>query len=236
MRRFILQNNIARFRERLALETDPCAVRTLQGLLREAERDLVVMEAELYGAHDGPSPRLVGPPLWDAPEMALFRKEFDAARQMLMVIDHGPGLRIVDINRRFEDVAGVRREDVVDRPLFEAFPDNPDESDGSGVRSLYDSLKIVLETGRPHAMEPVRYDVRDGGGRWIERWWRPVNAPLFDEHRRLAYVLQSCEEIEAPVATAGACPASGVGDAEPALAPAYSHPGAPGARPRGLTI
>jgi PAS domain S-box-containing protein len=202
MRRFILQHNIARFRERLAAETDPCALRTLHGLLRDAERELAVFEAELYGAHDGPTPRLTGPPLWGSPEMAAFRKEFDASRQMLMVLDHGPGLRIVDVNRRFAAVTGAAREDLVDKPLFEAFPDNPEEPDVSGVRDLYDSLKIVLETGRPHAMDSLRYDVRDRNGCWVQRWWRPVNAPLFDEHRRLAYILQSCEEIEPPAATA----------------------------------
>lgn len=200
MRRFILQNNIIRFQERLRAETDPCAIRTLQGLLREAERELVVVEAELYGAHHGPSPKLAGPPLWDAPELATFRKEFHASHQMLMLIDHGPGLRIVDINTRFADVPALKREDIVGKPLFEAFPDNPDNPGDSSVRNLYVSLKRVLDTGRAHAMGVVRYDVRDTDGVWIERWWRPVNAPLFDEHHRLTYVLQRCVEVPPPSA------------------------------------
>ncbi|MFN3583014.1 PAS domain-containing protein [Phenylobacterium sp.] len=219
MRRFILQHNIARFRERLAVETDPSAQRTLQGLLRDAERELAIAEAELYGAHPGPCPKPAGPSLWDSPELSAFRTEFHASHQMLMLLDHGPGLHIVDINRRFVEVTGVRREDIVGKPLFEAFPDNPDEPDASGVQILYDSLKVVLETSRPHAMDALRYDVRGADGEWVERWWRPVNAPLFDEHRRLAYILQSCEEIKAPATARAPCPADGFTVAMPALIP-----------------
>ncbi len=87
-----------------------------------------------------------------------------------MMIDPGPNLKIVDINPAFAVMAQVEQAQVVGRPLFEAFPENPGHPEADGVSNLYRSLQTVARTGSPDAMELQRYDTRDGEGRWRERY------------------------------------------------------------------
>jgi hypothetical protein len=75
-----------------------------------------------------------------------------------MLLDSGPGLTIIDINSAYAAATLIARGDVVGRSLFEVFPDNPNDALADGVSNLCASLKIVADTGQPHAMAIQRYD------------------------------------------------------------------------------
>jgi len=77
------------------------------------------------------------------------------------------------------------RDAIAGEKLFDVFSDNPNDPSADGVSNLYASLKIAAETGRPHTMAFQRYDVRDAAGRFVERYWRPLNTPLFDQEVHL---------------------------------------------------
>jgi hypothetical protein len=40
-----------------------------------------------------------------------------------------------------------------------------------------------------------RYDIRDPDGQFVERYWQPVNTPIFDESGRLIYLLHWVEDV-----------------------------------------
>ena len=52
------------------------------------------------------------------------------------------------------------RDDVIGRPLFEVFPDNPDDPATEGVRNLKASLARVRRERRDDAMSVQKYDVQ----------------------------------------------------------------------------
>src|SRR5258708_32793231 len=83
-----------------------------------------------------------------------------------------PDLVVVDANRDFLDVTGRNREDLVGRPIFEAFPANPAIHEEDGQRSLRSSLETVLATGIRDAMGTNRYDLEVQGhpGEFEERY------------------------------------------------------------------
>lgn len=116
-----------------------------------------------------------------------------------MLLDPGPGLRIVDVNDSYARATMTGREYVNGKPLFEIFPDNPDCASADGVNNLYASLEIAARTGRPHTMPIQRYDVRDPNGHFVERYWSPTNTPLFDEDQHLAYLLHHVEDVTSDV-------------------------------------
>lgn len=41
-----------------------------------------------------------------------------------------------------------------------------------------------------------RYDVRYASGHFVERYWQPVNTPIFDAKGRLVYLLHHVEEVQ----------------------------------------
>src|SRR4051794_28341585 len=51
------------------------------------------------------------------------------------------------------------REKIIGKSLFEAFPDNPEIPDATGVKNLRQSLDHVVEHKVLHEMKYQRYDV-----------------------------------------------------------------------------
>jgi PAS domain-containing protein len=108
-----------------------------------------------------------------------------------------PEFDIADMNLAYLEVAGRTREELAGRNVFAAFPDNPSDSENSGPRSLARSLHRVLATGEPDALPFVQYDVEVPGspGEFAQRFWCPVNAPVFSADGRIVLIAQCVEEI-----------------------------------------
>lgn len=114
---------------------------------------------------------------------------FAAAPHAYLVLD--PNLTIRDVNDRYLELTGTTRAQLVGRPLFEAFPDNPEDTGADGTRNLRLSLETVLETREPHRMAVQKYDipVRDAeDGRFAERYWQPINTPVMDREEVIAII------------------------------------------------
>lgn len=200
MQQFILQGNIGRFEEQLKSVEDDAARNTLNFLLTDARRQLSLLESARFGSHSK-LPRAHGGPAGvraaAAPDEThqTFRATFADSVHPYLIIDPGPGLLIVDANPAYCAATMTARGDIVGKPLFEVFPDNPDDGAADGVTNLFRSICIVGQTLRPHAMAVQRYDIRDGGGNFVERHWQPVNSPLFDEQGALKFILHHVEDV-----------------------------------------
>lgn len=107
-------------------------------------------------------------------------------------------LTIVGVSDAYARATLTRREDIVGKPIFEVFPDNPDDPAADGVRNLHVSLKRVLASGKPDTMAVQKYDIRkaeqDGGG-FEERYWSPVNSPVLDESGCVTYIIHKAEDV-----------------------------------------
>ena len=197
MQKFICEQNIAHFQKLLDQATEPALRRTLEGLLKSAQRDLAMLESALSGAEISPLEarrRRHG----DAQTIRQqFQPEFDASPHPYMLLDPAPGLHIVDINDAYARATLTKPEDVVGHSLFEIFPDNPDHPLADGVSNLYASLRTVVKTGQPHAMAVQRYDIRDPQGQFVERHWQPINSPIHDRDGLLIYILHHVEDVTA---------------------------------------
>lgn len=63
-----------------------------------------------------------------------------------------PDLVIVEANRAYLELLGRTREELLGRPVFEAFPPAPDALDEEGRNPLEISFLRARETGRPDVM------------------------------------------------------------------------------------
>lgn len=107
-----------------------------------------------------------------------------------------------DVNEAFLSSMGRTRDQVVGRYLWDAFPDSQDLA-VTGMRKLQASLRWVAATGERDAMTLHRYDVErsDQPGVWEERYWSPVNVPVFGPDGRVALLLHREEDITELVRT-----------------------------------
>ena len=93
----------------------------------------------------------------------------------------------------------TKRETIVGRHIFDAFPDNPETPEANAVANVRASIAQVLATKQPHEMAPQHYDVPDPAqpGRFVERHWQPRHTPVLDAQGQVQFIIQSVQDITA---------------------------------------
>src|SRR3712207_9520888 len=79
-----------------------------------------------------------------------FRSVFEALPGLYLVLaPDDPAFTVVGASDAYLRATMRARDEVVGRPLFEAFPDDPQDPRATGVRNLRASLETVLRTRQP---------------------------------------------------------------------------------------
>lgn len=125
-----------------------------------------------------------------------FQTLFESAPGLYLVLT--PDLMIVAVSDAYLRATLTKRDDILGRHLFDIFPDNPDEACATGTSNLRASLNRVLQLRKPDAMAAQKYDIRrpesEGGG-FEERYWSPVNSPVFGKDNTITYLIHRVEDI-----------------------------------------
>jgi len=131
-----------------------------------------------------------------APSAIDFRLLFESAPGLYLVLT--PSFEIIGASDAYLRATMTQRENLLGKHVFEAFPDNPNDPAASGVRKLHESLKSVLDSRRPDTMAVQKYDIRrpeSEGSEFEERFWSPVNTPVFDTNGGLIYIIHRVEDV-----------------------------------------
>lgn len=125
-----------------------------------------------------------------------FRALFEASPGLYLVLK--PDLTIVAVTDAYLRATMTTREQILGRGIFDVFPDNPDDPRASGVRNLKASLQRVMATGVADSMPLQKYDIRrpeSEGGTFEERYWSPLNTPVFSGKGHLTYIIHCVEDV-----------------------------------------
>jgi two-component system sensor histidine kinase EvgS len=125
-----------------------------------------------------------------------FRVLFESLPGLYLVLDYD--FNIVAVSDDYAHATMTRREEIIGCGIFDVFPDNPNDPSADGVRNLQASLLSVRHTGKAHAMAIQKYDIRKPeaeGGEFEERYWSPLNSPVFDADGTLAYIIHRVEDV-----------------------------------------
>ncbi|WP_128430460.1 PP2C family protein-serine/threonine phosphatase [Streptomyces cyaneus] len=108
-----------------------------------------------------------------------------------------PELVYADANEDFQRLSGRTRAQLVGRYIFDVFPEKPKDPAATGMRDVQASMLRVVATGERDTMALQRYDVEDPSrpGEWVERYWSPVNAPVFGPDGQVALIVHRVEEV-----------------------------------------
>ena len=125
-----------------------------------------------------------------------FRILFESAPGLYLVLT--TDFVIVSASDAYLRATMTEREVLLGRGIFEAFPDNPDDPGATGVENLRASLERVLQTRAPDVMAIQKYDIRRPeaqGGEFEERYWSPVNSPVFGAAGEILYIIHRAEDV-----------------------------------------
>jgi len=125
-----------------------------------------------------------------------FQALFQSAPGLYLVLT--PDLNIVAVSDAYLRATMTKREEILGRGIFDVFPDNPDDPSATGVRNLRTSLQRVIQDKTPDTMAVQKYDIRkpesEGGG-FEERFWSPVNSPIFGSDKGVVYIIHRVEDV-----------------------------------------
>ena len=125
-----------------------------------------------------------------------FQALFESGPGLNLVLD--PDLTIVAASDAYLSATMTKRSDIVGKPLFDVFPDNPDDHAATGVDNLRTSLERVQRDLVADTVAVQKYDIRrpesEGGGFEV-RYWSPRNSPVLGRDGKLAYIFNRVEDV-----------------------------------------
>lgn len=124
-----------------------------------------------------------------------FQKVFECSPTPFMLLS--PDLIILAVNDAYLKATLIKRSEVIGKPLFVVFPDNPKDDASSSTKLLKHSVNTVIKTKRSHQMGITRYDIPVPGksGEFEERFWQPRHSPVFNDVGEVIYILHDAEDV-----------------------------------------
>lgn len=123
-----------------------------------------------------------------------FRKIFESSPGAYLILS--PDFTIVAVSDAYLVATMTVRKKIVNKGLFEVFPDNPEDPTADGVAKLTSSLEEVLRTKKSHTMAVQKYDIPKADGDGFEvRFWRPENSPILDKDNNVLYITHCVEDV-----------------------------------------
>jgi signal transduction histidine kinase len=121
---------------------------------------------------------------------------FESLPAKYLVVDRD--LVIIAASDSYLRATLTMRSAMVGRPLFEVFPDNPDDPATEGARNLKASLTRVLRERTSDTMSVQKYDIprpEAAGGGFEERFWSVSNSPVLAPDGTVASIVHAVEDV-----------------------------------------
>src|SRR5450432_945397 len=125
-----------------------------------------------------------------------FRLLFESASELCVVLTRD--FHIVAVSESYLRATMTKREDILQRGIFEVFPDDADGPFADNARNLRASLERVLRHRRADTMGVQKHDIqrsKSEGGRLEERYWKTVNSPVLNEDKEIEYIIHRVEDV-----------------------------------------
>jgi hypothetical protein len=113
----------------------------------------------------------------------------------IVLLPNTPVFTIVAATDDYYATSGRNREELINKGIFDAFPNPPHEPDHNGVKQLRTSLEKVIAQKTSDRLPLVRYDIENTDGRFDERWWSAVNKPVVGEDGEVQYIIHTANEM-----------------------------------------
>jgi len=130
-----------------------------------------------------------------------FRLLFEAVPDLLVVVlPDAPVFTIAAASDVYLEAVRKKREEILGKGLFDAFPQSPETVQGEAAVNLRASFQRVIETRQTDRLPTQQYDLIVPGTSAADvRYWRMVSSPIAGEDGSLQFILHRVEDMTARV-------------------------------------
>ena len=114
----------------------------------------------------------------------------------VILLPNPPTFTIVGATDTFLKTSYTIRDKIVNRPLFEIFPDDTTDEKADGVSNLRASLEYVMDHKEIHLMADQRYDIiNPQTGAFEFKVWAASNRPVMNAEGQIQCIIHTTEDI-----------------------------------------
>ena len=125
-----------------------------------------------------------------------FARLFQASPAPFLVLKpDAPHFTIAEVNDAYLSATMRKRDEVVGRGIFEAYPNNPFDRTTGGVSILQASLEQVLASRQPDKLPFLKYAIERQDGTFEERWWNPVNSAVIGDDGEVEALIHNANDV-----------------------------------------
>ncbi|MBV8802156.1 MAG: STAS domain-containing protein [Gammaproteobacteria bacterium] len=120
---------------------------------------------------------------------------FESLPDLYLILD--PYLKIVAVSNAYLKATMVKREDILEKAVFDIFPQNLNDTISNSLNNVKSSFERVLKNKKSDTMAVQRYDIRrpkNEGGNFEERYWSPINIPII-ENDEVKYIIHRVKDV-----------------------------------------
>ena len=129
-----------------------------------------------------------------------FEELFRSLGTAYIVFDvNDPVFTVVEENQAHAAIAMVERNNVIGKPVLEAFPDTSEQYITKGKSQLIESIRKVIATGKPDMMPELSYDLKDKNGVLTKKFWEVIHYPVFEDGKVRAVCQQTKDITESSI-------------------------------------
>jgi signal transduction histidine kinase/ActR/RegA family two-component response regulator len=125
-----------------------------------------------------------------------YQRLFESSPASFLILLPDADFTIVAVTDDYLRDTLTQRDNILGKPLFEVFPDNPNAPESHSTRLLAESFRRVMATKSEDTMALIRYDLPkpDGTG-FEERYWRPVNKAALSQDGEILYIIHRAQDV-----------------------------------------
>lgn len=135
----------------------------------------------------------------------VYKNLFYSSTSAQLIVDvDAPNFTILDVNNAYLNTTNAKRDAIIHKSVFEAFPDNPRDAASNNVALSAYSFSQVLKNKLPHTTSNYRYDLPiPGTDLFEERYWTTTNTPVLDDDGQVISILHTPVDVTAMVKLVG---------------------------------
>lgn len=117
----------------------------------------------------------------------------------VLVLPDAPTFTVVAASHDYLKTFGINKDECVGSSHFKLFPKNPNDLNLNVQHNLLRSYEHVVQYEEAHHLPLQRYDVPDGDGIFLEKYWKVSNVPVFNDGGDVSYIIHASEDVTTQV-------------------------------------